>query len=95
MKSKFREFFLVLFETPLNSLCLSSITNNFRYKNFNALTMTLPLFDYGCTSWYPLLSKTMKTKSQIAQNKWMSFCLEPSPRGHMSIPFRENKLASG
>ena len=39
--------------------------------------MTLPLFDYGCTSWYPLLSKTMKIKSQIAQNKWMSFAWSP------------------
>ena len=41
-------------------------------------------FDYGCTSWYPLLSKTLKTKLQIAQDKWICFCLELQPRGHVN-----------
>ena len=43
-----------------------------------------PHFDYGCTSWYPLLSKALKTKLQIAQNKCIRFCLELPPRGHIS-----------
>ena len=34
---------------------------------FNALIQ--PYFDYGCTSWYPLLSKAFKKRFQIAQNK--------------------------
>ena len=31
-------------------------------------------FVYGCTWWYPLLSKVLKTKLQIAQNKCILFC---------------------
>ena len=27
-----------------------------------------PPYDYGCTSWYPVLSKALKTKLQITQN---------------------------
>ena len=53
-----------------------------------------PHFDYGCTSWYPLLSKTLKTKLQIAQNKCIHFCLELPPHGHTN-PFQENKPVSG
>ena len=41
-------------------------------------------FDYGCTSWYPVLSKALNTKLQIAQNKCICFCLELPPRGHIS-----------
>ena len=33
-----------------------------------------PHFDYGCTSWYPVLSKTLKIKLQFAQNKCIRFC---------------------
>ena len=33
-------------------------------------------FDYGCPSWYPLLSKALKAKLQLAQNKCIHFCLE-------------------
>ena len=43
-----------------------------------------PHFDYRCTSWYPLLSKTLKTNLQIAQNKFMRFCLELPPRDHIN-----------
>ena len=43
-----------------------------------------PHFDYGCTSWYPILRKALKTKLQIAQNKCIHFCLELPPRGDIS-----------
>ena len=46
--------------------------------------LTQPHFSYGHTSWYPLLSKTLKTKLEIAQNKYIRFCLELLPHGHIS-----------
>ena len=42
-----------------------------------------PHFDYGCTSWYPLLNKKLKTKLQTAQNKCIRFCLNMPPRSHI------------
>ena len=38
---------------------------------FNALIQ--PYFDYGCTSWYLLLSKAFKKRFQIAQNKFIRY----------------------
>ena len=38
----------------------------------------------GCTLWYPLVSKTLKTKLHIVQKKCINLCLELSPRGLMS-----------
>ena len=39
-----------------------------------------PHFDNGCTSWYPLLSKTLKTNLRIVQNNCICYYLElPSP----------------
>ena len=43
-----------------------------------------PHFDYGCTSWYPLMSKVLKTKLQIAQNKCKRFRLKLLPLSHIS-----------
>ena len=34
-----------------------------------------PHFDYACSAWYPNLSKGLKNKLQIAQNKCIRFCL--------------------
>ena len=34
-----------------------------------------PNFDYACSAWYPNLSKNLKNKLQIAQNKCIRFCL--------------------
>ena len=54
-----------------------------------------PHFDCGSTSWYPLLSKSLKTKLQIAQNKCMRFCLELPSRGHTNLShFRKIKWLS-
>ena len=41
-------------------------------------------FDSGCTLWCPVLSKTLKTKFQIAQNKSTCFYLELPCCGHIS-----------
>ena len=54
----------------------------------NALIQTH--FDYGYTSWYPLLSKAFKKRFQIAQNKCIRYCLDLPPRTHISaIHFRK------
>ena len=47
-------------------------------------------FDYGCTSWYPSLSKAFKKRFQIARNKCIRYCLDLPPRTHISaIHFRK------
>ena len=35
-----------------------------------------PHFDYGCISWYPLLSKVFKKRFQITQNECIRYCLD-------------------
>ena len=40
--------------------------------------------NYRCSSWYPLLSKALKTKLQIAQNKRIQVCLELPLCGHIN-----------
>ena len=40
-------------------------------------------FDYGCSSWFPLLKKNLKLKLQKAQNKCIRFCLNLPPRSHI------------
>ena len=57
---------------------------NYSAKRLLSNALTQPHFDYGCTSWYPLLSKVLKMKLQIAQNKCISLCLELPPRGHIN-----------
>ena len=42
-----------------------------------------PHFDYGCSSWFPLLKKNLKAKLQKAQNKCISFCLNLPPRSYI------------
>ena len=42
-----------------------------------------PHFDYGCSSWFPLLKKKLKLKLQKAQNKRIRFCLNLPPRSHI------------
>ena len=43
-----------------------------------------PHFDYGCTSWYPLINKRLRNKLQVAQNKCIRFCLNMPARSHIS-----------
>ena len=43
-----------------------------------------PHFDYGCSSWFPLLKKNLKLKLQKAQNKCICFPLNLPPRCHIN-----------
>ena len=43
-----------------------------------------PHFDYACSAWYPNLSKKLKDKLQVTQNKCIRFCLELQSRKHIS-----------
>ena len=58
---------------------------NYSSRRLLCNALIQPHFDYGCTSWYPLLSNGLKTKLQIAQNKCIRFCLELPPRGHINL----------
>ena len=40
-------------------------------------------FDYGISAWYPGLTKHLKQKLQIAQNKMARFILRSGPRSHI------------
>ena len=35
-----------------------------------------PHFDYGCVSWYPLVSKKLRKTIQVTQNECVRFCLQ-------------------
>ena len=43
-----------------------------------------PHFDYACTLWYPQLTKKLKDKMQVTQNKCIRFCLKLQCREHIS-----------
>ena len=72
--------------TKLNFLWRQSNYWNYSLRRLLCNALIQPHFDYGCTSWYPLLSKALKTKLQIPQIKFIRFCLELPPRGHKAHP---------
>ena len=39
-----------------------------------------PHYDFACCSWYPLLTKNLKDRLQVSQNKCIRFCLNLSNR---------------
>ena len=43
-----------------------------------------PHFDYGCTAWYPKLTKKLKDKLQVTQNKCIRFFLKLHFGEHIS-----------
>ena len=43
-----------------------------------------PQFDYACSAWYPNLTKILKDKLQVTQNKCIRFCLKLKCRKHIS-----------
>ena len=67
--------------TKQNFLWNQSSYMNYSSRILLCNTLIQLHFDYGCTSWYNLLSKA---KLEIAQNKCIRFCLELPPRGHIS-----------
>ena len=66
----------------------------FLYRKNEILDVTLrrllcnaliqPHFDYACTARFPDLSKKLKDKLQVTQNKCIRFCLKLQSREHIS-----------
>ena len=77
--------------TKLNLLWRQSNYFNYSSRRLLCNAVIQPHFDYGCTPWYPFLSKALKTKLQISQNKCIRFCLELPSRGHKN-PFHFRKI---
>ena len=49
-----------------------------------------PHYDFACSSWFPLLTKDMKKRFQISQNKLIRFCLNLGSRESINLTrFRE------
>ena len=43
----------------------------------------MPYFDYACTSWYSIISKSLKIKLQTSQNKLIRLLLGLGPMTHL------------
>ena len=54
-----------------------------RLKIFLLNALIQSHFDYGCTSWFHLLSKSQKHRLHVAQNKCISLCLSLPPNSHI------------
>ena len=54
------------------------------YRRLLCNTLIQSHFDYGCSSWFPLLKKNLKLKFQKAQNKCIHFSLNLPPRSHIN-----------
>ena len=39
-------------------------------------SLVQPHFEYACISWYPFVSKKVRKKIQVTQNKFIHFCLK-------------------
>ena len=61
------------------------------YKRLLCNPLIQPHFDYGCSSWFPLLKKDLKLKLQKAQNKCIHFCLNLPSRSRIN-PFHFRKI---
>ena len=53
------------------------------YKRLLYTALIQPHFDYGCSSWFPLLKTNLQLKLQNAQNKCIRFCLNLPLRSHI------------
>ena len=58
------------------------LTQNLGRLICNALIQ--PHFDYGCSAWYPNLSKKLKLKIKTSQSKCICFCLRLDKTSHIS-----------
>ena len=47
------------------------------------IIMDVPIFDYACAAWYPLLNKRQSKRIQIAQNKCIRYCLNLDNKAHI------------
>ena len=67
------------------------------YKRLLCNSLIQSHFDYGCSSWFPILKKKLKVKLQKAPNKYIYTYLLKfiSQISHGSIALHKKKLASG
>ena len=69
------------------------------YKRLLCNSLIQPHFDYGCSSWFPILKKKLKVKLQKAPNKYIyiRIYLSLSPRYHMDLSHftKRNWLRAG
>ena len=56
---------------------------SYKLRRMLCNTFIQPHFDYGCSAWFPILSKALKHKFQTAQNKCVRFCLNWGPLHHI------------
>ena len=70
--------------TKLHFLWRQSSYLNYSSRRLLCNALIQPHFDYWSTSWYTLLSKALKTKLQISQNKCIRFCLELPSCDHIN-----------
>ena len=54
------------------------LTKDIRTLLCNSLIQ--PHYDFACSSWYPLLTKNLKYRLQVSQNKCIRFCLNLNNR---------------
>ena len=56
---------------------------SFEIQNYVDCCVTQPHFDQACVSWYLLVSKKIRKKIQVTQNKCIRFCLKLYSRHHI------------
>ena len=57
---------------------------NFTTKQLLVMSLIHCHFAYKCCYWYPCLSKNLKNRLQVTQNKIIRFVLQMDPRRHVS-----------
>ena len=56
---------------------------NFETKKLLVMSMIQCHFDYACSFWYPGISKFLRNRLQVTQNKIIRFILQMDPRSHV------------
>ena len=64
------------------------------YRRLLCNTLVQWHFDYGCSSRFPLLKKSLKVKLQKAQNKCIYFCLNLPLRSHIDPSHFSNRVSN-
>ena len=75
--------FLKQIKAELKFLHRQSRYLNPAYRRLLCNTVIQPHFDYGCSSWFPLLKKNLNLKIQKAQIKCICFYLNFPRRSHI------------
>ena len=62
-----------------------------KYRRLLCNALIQPHFDYGCSSWLPLLKKNLKTQNSKSSKQKCSFCQNLPPRSYIN-PLRVRKM---